>query len=533
MAASGDVAIGEWRASGLASQSSARPNLRRGKKRAKKTEQMRSGRVLPPIKVAMMAAMILAGLGCCLMPATVGAASADTVASIVQAALNNTRGYDRLVYMADTFGIRITGSKGLANMISWASSTMTSDGTLSRITLEEVPVRNWVRSDVESLFLYTDLTEPMKLGVVALGGSVGTQGTLQADGIVLQSFDEAHALGADAIKGKIVIWNQPWQGYGVSVAYRTQGAAVAASYGAVASLTRSVTDFSLYTLHTGKMNYKEGTPKIPSAAVTVEDAELLQRYQDRGQGFSLSLQLGCYDAPRTVSHNIIAELPGTSLASELVIIGGHIDSWSRGAQDDGGAFVSAWEGLNVLASLGLRPKRTIRLVGWTSEEWGGEGGEAYFAAHLKELKDTAFAIESDMGIFVPDAFHFQGSNESMALFQQMCDSLSPWYQINVSDVGGVAEDIQPLANAGVPAASLVTVGDPSNGHYWYANKPFSLFLFQKNIYFFPSKRRYHHTLADQETVVDHVNFNQIMSVFASMAYTLADAPFRLVGQPNL
>ena len=402
------------------------------------------------------------------------------IPTIVQASLNNTQGYARLQYMADTFGIRLTGTQGLANMIDWAAATIRQDAVLAGLTLEPVPVRHWVRSDVASLTLTTPHTEPMTLGVTALGGSVGTGNTtLVGQPVVVRSFDEAHAMGAAGLlRGKIVVWNQPWQGYGAGSEYRVHGASVAASYGAVASLVRSVTDFSLYTLHTGMQQYDRSVPRIPAAAITVEDAQLFQRYQDRKFPFTLALTLGCYEAPEALSYNIVAQLQGSGKPEdELVVIGGHIDAWSRGAQDDGGAFVAAWEALNVLASLGLRPRRSIRLVGWTSEEWGGQGGEAYTAAHLEEVGKTVFAMESDMGIFFPDTLHFQGSNESLVTLQELSDILNPWYNISVSNVGGVAEDVQPLANLGVPSASLVTVGDPSYGSYWY-------FYFYNYLYFF-------------------------------------------------
>lgn len=435
------------------------------------------------------------------------------VAKIVAASLVNQEGHERMQYLSDTFGIRLAGSVGLANMIEWAVATIKTDGKLSNATAEPVPIQVWIRNGMnQRLWMNTSAGGFVDMGITALGGSIGTNGPLTGEAIVIRTFDEAKALGRAKIEGKIVVWNQVWRGYNYASQYRVEGAKYAAQYGAIASLTRSPTSFSLYTLHTGEMSYEGAVKKIPTACITVEDAELFQRMQDRGQQIVLTMELDCetQDEPG-LSHNIIAELPGTTNADELVVIGGHIDAWTRGAQDDSANFVAAWEALNILQQLGLRPSRTIRLVGWTDEERHAMGSKTYFADHLRELPNTVFAIESDKGVFLPTGFHFQGTNESMAVFQQICDLMSPWYDLQVSDVGGVAEDIQPLANAGVPGASMNVAGDDNNGQYWW----------------------YHHARSDQASAVTHLEFNQVVSVFAAISYVLADVPFRLEGSPRL
>ena len=315
-----------------------------------------------------------------------------------------------------------------------------------------------------------------------------------------------------------MVWNQAFLSYGYSSDYRVRGASEAAKYGALASLSRSATSFSLYTLHTGSMSYAQGLPKVPAAAITVEDAELFQRMQDRGQKIQLALELGCYsESQNGLSYNVVAELPGAELADEIIVIGGHIDAWTRGAHDDGGNFVAAWEALSVLASLNLRPKRTIRVVGWTSEEWGayseirGQAGAwAYFATHLGELDNTVFAMEADSGMFTPVGLNFQGSNHSFVVLQDLCNMLRPSLQLSVRNVGSTAADIAPLCNAGVPGVGVQVEGDGPKGQYWW----------------------YHHAPSDCASAVTHQNFNQMIATFASLSYLIADLPFRLVGDPK-
>lgn len=439
----------------------------------------------------------------------------EIVGDIVNTSLSNSKGWERLLYMADTFGIRLSGTVGLSEMIDWSVATMNDDDVFGDVGTEPVNVTVWVRSQIEKLVLNTDTMPAMTIGVTALGGSIATLGpdgqsivSIQADVIVLDSWEDADEYGpAGQLRGKIVVWNQPWTGYSSTSQYRRNGAAVAGQYGAVASLTRSVTPFSLYTLHTGSMSYQPGTTPIPAGAITVEDALLFKRMQDRGTKFSLTLTLGCYTEPELgLSYNIVADYVGSELPNEYVVIGGHIDSWTRGAQDDGGGFLTAWESINVLASLGLRPRRTIRVVGWTNEENGAAGAATYLQDNLNDINNTAFAIESDAGIFLPNGFSFSGTPDSLTTFEQVVDLLSPWYALNVT-AGSVGVDITPLADAGVPAASLLVTGHDFAGKYWW----------------------YHHTQADCGSAVPQLDFNQVMSVFASVAYVIADMDARLEG----
>ena len=212
-------------------------------------------------------------------------------------------------------------------------------------------------------------------------------------------------------KGKIVLFNVPFTTYGKTVQYRYGGASAAAKAGAIASLVRSIGPFSMNTPHTGGMYYEEGIKKIPHAAITLEDAKMFQRIQDRGGKVTVKLKMDGHFIPDGWSRNVIGELPGSEFPEEVVVMGGHIDSWDvgQGAMDDGGGCVAAWEALRIIKELGLKPKRTIRVVMWTNEENGTRGGNAYRDNHMDNLKNHILAIESDGGVFSPEGFGFTGS----------------------------------------------------------------------------------------------------------------------------
>lgn len=260
-------------------------------------------------------------------------------------------------------------------------AAMASKEGFDNIRLE--PVRNftkWVRGK-ESLTLYSPRPTPQKLSLIGLGRSIS--GNVKADAIVFRSFDELEA-NKDKIKGKIVVYNQPWSDYGESVQYRGTGADRAAKYGAVAALVRSVTSYSISSVHAG-IQYSTA---IPIAAITVEDAEMFQRMQERGQKITLELILENESVPNTYSNNLVFEIKGAEKPDEILLMGGHIDSWDTGSQtganDDGGGFITCFEAMRLLLKNGLRPKRTIRFIAWSGEEWGDpkNGNKAYLAAHL-------------------------------------------------------------------------------------------------------------------------------------------------------
>jgi hypothetical protein len=249
--------------------------------------------------------------------------------------------------------------------------------------------------------------------MLGLGGSIATPAAgITADVMVVTSYDELRARAAEA-RGKIVLFNVPFTTYGQTVQYRSGGAVAAARVGAVASIIRSVTPYSMRTPHTGGMAYNDSVPKIPHAAITADDADMIARMIGRGQKVTVKLTMSARMMPDAQSRNVIAELRGSTSPDEVVVMGGHIDSWDvgRGAMDDAGGVVVAWEAIRILKELGLRPRRTIRVVGWTNEENGVRGGTGYRDAHRAELDKHIAAIESDGGVFKPVGFGFTGSDQ--------------------------------------------------------------------------------------------------------------------------
>jgi carboxypeptidase Q len=242
-------------------------------------------------------------------------------------------------------------------------------------------VPHWVRG-LESAELL--LPAPQRVNLLGLGGSVGTpEGGLTADVVVVGSFEELDGLGS-SVKGKIVLFDVPYAGYDRTVAYRQDGAAKAAKHGAVAALVRSVSPVSLDTPHTGAMDYDPAFPKIPTAAVTLKASTQMRRMQQRGDRIQMKLVMGAKTLPDAPSANVVADIRGSEKPEEIIILSGHLDSWDvgQGAQDNGAGSVIAMEAARLIQSLGLRPRRTIRMVLWTNEENGLRGGLAFNAAAL-------------------------------------------------------------------------------------------------------------------------------------------------------
>ncbi|CAD5119901.1 DgyrCDS8481 [Dimorphilus gyrociliatus] len=287
--------------------------------------------------------------------------------------------WNRLAEFTDKFGPRLAGSKALENSIDYVLEKMASEG-LENVHGEKAIIPHWVRGN-ESC----ELIKPRrhKISILGLGYSVGTtRDGIIAEAIVVKSFDELKKR-RNEIKGKIVIYNQPFVSYSETVIYRTNGASMASKYGAVASLIRSVTPFSINSPHTGMQTYLKGVNPIPTACITVEDAEMLNRMSDRKEKIVIKLKMDARKYKDAESRNTIAEIKGTKYPNQIVLISGHLDSWDvgQGAMDDGGGAFISWQALSIIKSLGLKPKRTIRAVLWTAEEFGMIGSSQYFNNH--------------------------------------------------------------------------------------------------------------------------------------------------------
>ena len=418
-------------------------------------------------------------------------------ARIIGAALTSDRAYSRLAHLTDHIGNRLSGSQNLERAIEWAITEMKQD-RLDNVRTEKVMVPHWVRGE-ESLEMLSP--KPRKLSMLGLGNSIGTPPEgITAEAVVVRDFAELDKIGEGA-RGKIVVYNVPFTTYGATVTYRLQGASRAARYGAVAALVRSITPVSLQTPHTGAMNYDAAQPKIPVAAITIESAELLERMNHRGDKPTVRLKMEAKFLPDAESANVIAELKGTERPGEIVLISGHFDSWDvgQGAHDDGGGCIVAWEAARLLKELGLRPRRTIRVVLYTNEENGLRGGNAYRDAHRAELSKHVLAIESDSGVFRPEGFGLAATAplQLRSNLQEIAKLLSGIGADGIAATGGGA-DIGPIMREGVVGASLDVEG----------SRYFDI----------------HHTPAD---TLDKVNPRELalcVATMAVMAYVVADMP---------
>jgi len=424
---------------------------------------------------------------------------ADASARLIAAAQANDFAWRRLAELTDTYGNRLSGSENLNRAIEWAVTTLKADG-LASVHTERVMVPRWVRGK-ESAVIVDPPEHP--IAMLGLGGSVATPPTgIEADVLVVKSFQDLAARGAEA-KGKIVLFNVPYTSYGDTVQYRSGGAAAAAREGAVAAFVRAVGPMGLRTPHTGNMSYGEAPAKIPAAAISAEDANRIQRLAERGLRVRVRLQMEAHVEPDAESANVFAEIEGRERPNEIVLVGCHFDSWDigTGASDNGVGCVVTWEALRLMKSLGLQPRRTVRLGLFTNEENGLRGGSAYRDAHKHAAGDHVFALESDSGVFAPSRLGFTGPTAAQAVIADIGALLRPLGMADIGPGGGGA-DIGPIAQAGnVPM--MAYQGDPTR-------------------YF-----TIHHTPADTVDRIAPEEVSKAAAAIAVMAYVVAELPERL------
>ncbi len=460
--------------------------------------------------VALCLCIAAAGAAC---RSTAPPAGADVAtygpaaARIRDEARGGDRAFRRVADLTDLFGPRPAGSAALAGAIAWARDAFVADGQ-ETVVLEPVRVPVWVRG-AEAAEIVTP--SPRKLAVLGLGTTVGTPAEgITADVLVVSSFDELTRRSAEA-RGKIVLFDRTFPrsvnaaaGYGQTVPYRIEAATRAAAQGAVAALVRSVASASLGAPHMGAMHYGPG-PRIPAAALSAEDAELVARLAQRGP-VRLHLTLRDENRPEADSFNVLAELRGREHPDEIVVIGAHIDSWDvgEGAQDDGAGCAIVMEALATLRRLGLVPRRTIRAVLFTSEEVGARGGHTYAEQHAAELPRHVAAFETDIGAAAPIGFHLDAAAAALADARAMIALLAPTGAASI-DPGFAGADIMPMRAAGVPLGGLVE--DPT--HYFDV----------------------HHSAADTLEKIDPASLGLDVAAMATMAFVTADRAGRWPATP--
>jgi carboxypeptidase Q len=422
----------------------------------------------------------------------------DPARRLIEEAASTRLAWERLAELGDSFGHRLSGSESLTAAIRWAAGLMRTDG-LENVRLDPVKVPHWVRG-AESAQIVAPGAH--SLAMLGLGNSVGTPpGGVEADLLVVRSFHELEA-AADPVKGRIVLFNAPFTTYSDTVQYRADGPSRAAARGAVAALVRSVGPPGLRTPHTGALRYAEEHPKIPAAAISTEDADRLQRMQDRGTRVRVRLSMEAKFLPDADSFNVIGEIRGRERPEEVVVVSGHIDSWDvgTGASDDGGGCVVSWEALRLMKKLGLRPRRTVRVVLFTNEENGLRGGLAYRDTYRDELANHVLMLESDSGVFSPSGFGFSGSDHARRLVREVATLLEGIGAGTITASGGGADIGPSVQAANIPAMSLNVEGN--------------YFLI-------------HHTAADTVDKIDPRDMSRAAAAIAVMAYVVAEMPDRL------
>jgi len=431
---------------------------------------------------------------------------------IQQEALRSDYAYRQLVHLTSKIGPRLSGSVQAQQAVDYVAGELRRLGL--DVRLEKLLVPHWVRGEETAELVkfpaqMSGVTQ--RIVLTTLGGSIATPPNgLTAEVVIVHSFDELEALGRTNVEGKIVLFNRRFdqqmaaQGFGLEAykqiaPYRTGGPSAAARLGAVAALVRSAGGSNYRLPHAGFTRYVKDVPQIPAAAVTAEDADLIAGVGTEGP-VRLHLTLTPQTFPNAVSYNVIADLKGTEHPEQVVIVSGHLDSWDlgTGAIDDGAGVVMAMQTVQLLRELNLHPKRTIRVIAWMSEEFGGIGGKAYAKNHEAEIANHFAAIESDLCAGHPLGFNIKAKQT----VRPMLEPLSMVLQSSGASLTRFTEDIEtdisPLADAGVPCFGL-----------WQDSRT----------YF-----NYHHTAADTLDKVVPRELAENAAVMAVLAYALANLP---------
>ena len=361
-----------------------------------------------------------------------------------------------------SLGPRLPGSSQAEAAVALTFDLLKKMG-FEDVHLEPAEVEHWVRGPKEEAWVVSPGGGMVPLSVCALGGSIGTaEAGLTAEVLEVRSFDELHAAGGKA-QGKIIFFNRPWDqtyletfaGYGVAVQPRDRGAVEAAQAGGVGVLVRSATTSLDDFPHTGLMHYDSRTSKVPAAALSTKAADRLSAVLKLDPGARVHLRMSCRTEAPVMSSNVVGQITGTARPAEVVLVGGHLDSWDlgTGAHDDGAGCSQAVEALRLIKDLGLKPKRTVRAVLFMDEEFGGLGGRAYARSERRKTEKHLAALESDRGGFRPLGFGLGNAN-TFSRFKKW-EPLLRAVGLFFFGPGGGGVDIAPLAEGGTVLGGLV------------------------------------------------------------------------------
>lgn len=386
------------------------------------------------------------------------AADEAMLKNIYREALSNSRCYDWLEYLTQRIGHRLSGSANAEKAVIWSHAMLDTLG-LDSVWLQPVRVPRWVRGETEQVWVEDSPTfGNVQLSALALGGSVGlTHGVVRGTVVEVKSWEALDSLGkAGVLQGKIVFYNRPmdpthlhtFDAYGGAVDQRSSGASRAAKYNAIGVLVRSMGLKIDGYPHTGSLRYDSAYALIPAAAVSTYDAERLSRMLKMEPNLRISMDLKCAMLGEAQSYNVIGEIRGTERPKDIIVVGGHLDSWDvgQGAHDDGAGCVQSMDVLRYLKKIGYRPRHTVRCVLFMNEENGLRGGRQYAAEAKRKNEFHLCAIESDAGGFTPRGFTFEADDSVFDKFFERIQTLEPLlapYELYLKK-GGSGADIGPL-----------------------------------------------------------------------------------------
>jgi hypothetical protein len=407
----------------------------------------------------------------------------DVIKKIYSQSLTNGKSYEWLDYLSNQIGGRLSGSLNAELAVQWGKEELEKLG-LDKVWLQPVMVPKWVRGSKEYAYFESSIKQTTNVNICALGGSVATNPLgLKAKIVEVHNFEELEILGEQQIKGKIVFYNRPMQedlistfnAYGGCVNQRYNGAVEAAKYGAVGVIVRSM-NLRLDDLpHTGSMTY-EDLPiekRIPSAAISTNDAELLSTSLKLDSDLEFYFKQSCAQYKDVLSHNVIGEITGSEFPNEYFVVGGHLDSWDLGdgSHDDGAGVVQSMDVLRLLKESGIKPKRSIRVVLFMNEENGLRGGTKYADEAKRKGENHVFALESDSGGFTPRGFSFDCSDANFNQVLSWKPLFKP-YLIHYFEKGGSGADVGPLKSDNNVLAGLRPDSQRYFDHHHAANDTF-------------------------------------------------------------
>lgn len=379
------------------------------------------------------------------------------IRKIFDEALVEGHAYDNLRSLCKDVGARLSGSPEAEKAVLWAKELL-EGYEFDKVWLMPVKVPHWVRGDIEEAGV-----NGVPMSIKTLGGSVSSNGKIEAEIIEVQNFEDLEELGQEKIKGKIVFFNRPMEkrlistgeAYGGCVNQRWAGASNASKYGAVAVFVRSMSHHKDKHAHTGSMGYEDGIKKIPSVALSIQDADMLSSLlKDKPNSIGY-LNVNSETLPDKQSYNVIAEIKGSQEPDKIITFGGHLDSWDvgEGAHDDGAGVVHSIEALRILKEIGYKPRYTLRCVLFMNEENGNNGGKTYAAVAKEKGEVHMAALESDAGGFVPRGFTIDGNDLQVQQMQSWQPLLKP-YRLHIFEKGWGGVDIKPLKEQNVPLIGL-------------------------------------------------------------------------------